>query len=666
MLSTQALQFETSKFLMEKRQEKKKKVKKQEEFMGIKLKHNVFVGGKRESSTPTTSWKIGLAQSDGSLVHVQNSNFPIINNLSARKLGANLKKTQTHIMNKGDSEVGHHYEKEKSVEHQRHMADPPDEEQPTSASSLRRHIAATLFQHYPFVGINGHALQPVSLASPSSSLEVNHSVAPYYSAVTPASPLDFTDQGELSYNVKTSEELLKVLDHIWILEEQHAANLSSMMTLQRQLEHSQAENDKLLQEKKRDRRDINKMMEQNASDIAVRRVNEQDRTRNAVLSVRDELESERRLRKHSESLHRKLARELAEVKSSISNSQEEIKRERKARILLENLCDEFAKGITEYEQKARSLKLRPDEGLFFRERPDQLILHISESWLDERMQMEAAAPCGTANKSTIVEKLSMEIESFLQSKQAVRYRNVDELTLKTAKKNSLRRYSLESFHLNDASSAPRNGDREEDSTGSGLSSLDFNKHSSGTRANETSKLLHDCGKKSMKSNPSINKIQCRGVFKSNEYHSSSQNQFCKHSFTTLSSDENNIRTDNYRKSETTEASQEGKQKRAQSHEFYQDHVLHSITRNHSLSRNEGNLLIVKPCKDDSLDHTASSSHPAIKQEIPLTITTSKPEVSESSRKGLQGLKKYSLKARLLEAKLESQHSVMKNPKAPIY
>lgn len=117
---------------MEKRQEKKIKVKKQEEFMGIKLKHKVFVGGKRESSTPTTSWRIGLAQSDGSLVHVQNSNFPFINTLSARKLGANLKKTNTNIkainMNNGDYGVSQsYYEKEKSVEHQSHMAEPPDE-----------------------------------------------------------------------------------------------------------------------------------------------------------------------------------------------------------------------------------------------------------------------------------------------------------------------------------------------------------------------------------------------------------------------------------------------------------------------------------------------------------------------------------------------------------
>lgn len=104
----------------------------------------------------------------------------------------------------------------------------------------------------------------------------------------------------------------------------------------------------------------------------------------------------------------------------------------------------------------------------------------------------------------------------------------------------------------------------------------------------------------------------------------------------------------------------------ESHDFYEDHVLHSTTRNHSLSRNDGKLLSERPCTDDSLDHSASSSHPTIKEKIPLRITISKPEVSESSREGLQGIKKNSLKARLLEAKLESRHSLMKNPKAPKY
>lgn len=638
--------------------------------MGIKLKHNVFVGKKREISTPISTWKIGLAQSDGSLVHVRNSNFLIINTLSARKLGANLKKTQTHIkainMKKSDSGVSsYNDEKVGSVELQSHMAEPPNDtkEQPASASSLRRHIAATLFQHHRFVGINGHAMQPVSLASPNSSLEV----APYYSAVTPASPLDLTDQGELSYNVKTSAKLLKVLNRVWSLEEQHAVNLSLMKTLRRELEHSQAQIGKFLQEKKRDRRDMSEKMEQNGLDVAVRRIKEQDRTRNAVLSARDDLESERTLRKYFQSLHRKLARELSEVKSSFFNSLEEIKRERKARILLENLCDEFAKGITDYEQKVRFLKHRPDEGLIPRECPDLLILHISESWLDERMQMKlAAAPCAPADKSTIVDKLSLEIESFLQAKQPVLSRNVDGLSSKKPKKHSLCRYSLESFHLNDAASAPRNGDCEEDSISSGLNSSEFNKHSSGAQTNGASKLLDDYGKKIMKSNPSRNKIQSMDVFRSSDYQSSSQNQFQKHSFTTVSCDGNHVKVDNYRKSETTEASQEGKQKRAESHDFYPSHVLHSITRNHLLSRNDGKLHNEKPCPEDSLYHSASSSHTTIKQEMMSRITTLKPEDSKSSRNGIQGIKKHSLKARLLEAKLESRHSQMKNPKAPIY
>lgn len=44
--------------------------------------------------------------------------------------------------------------------------------QPESDSSLRRHVAASLIQYHRAIERNGHALQPVSPASYSSSMEV--------------------------------------------------------------------------------------------------------------------------------------------------------------------------------------------------------------------------------------------------------------------------------------------------------------------------------------------------------------------------------------------------------------------------------------------------------------------------------------------------------------
>ena len=112
---------------------------------------------------------------------------------------------------------------------------------------------------------------------------------------------------------------------------------------------------------------------------------EQDRVNSAVQSVRDELENERKLRKHLESLHRKLARELSEIKSSFSNAMKELENERKSRELLEDLCDEFSKGIRDYQQEVHALKQKSNSDWAGRADHDRLILHLSGSWLDERM-----------------------------------------------------------------------------------------------------------------------------------------------------------------------------------------------------------------------------------------------------------------------------------------
>lgn len=110
---------------------RERKGKKQEEFMGIKLKGGVLVGKRGGNSTPTTTWRIGFAQPDGSLV--QDPNFPIITNLSARKLGANLRGVQSHLkvanMSNGCSRRRHHlhhHENEKIVEVPTQLAEQPD------------------------------------------------------------------------------------------------------------------------------------------------------------------------------------------------------------------------------------------------------------------------------------------------------------------------------------------------------------------------------------------------------------------------------------------------------------------------------------------------------------------------------------------------------------
>ncbi|KAJ1386059.1 hypothetical protein SESBI_41101 [Sesbania bispinosa] len=269
-------------------------------------------------------------------------------------------------------------------------ASPSSPDQPASASSLRRQVAASLMQHRRAIERNNHALQPLSPASYGSSMEY----VPFWHLI-----------------------------------------LSNM------------------------------------------NLREQDRLHAAVQSVRDELEDERKLRKRSESIHRKLARELSEVKSSLTSVLKDLEQERTRRKLLEDLCDEFARGINEYEQEVHALKQKPDKDWVQRADQDRLILHISESWLDERMQMQLeAAQNGFMDKKSIVDKLSLEIETFLKAKQ--NSMNTENQVVRDG------RNSLESVPLNEVVSAPQDvGD--DDSAGSDSNCFELNKPSNrGSKAHQ--------------------------------------------------------------------------------------------------------------------------------------------------------------------------------------
>ncbi|XP_017407262.2 uncharacterized protein At5g41620 isoform X2 [Vigna angularis] len=345
--------------------------------------------------------------------------------------------------------------------------------EPASASSLRRHIAASLMQQRA-IERNNHALQPLSPASYGSSMEMT----PYNPGATPSSSLEFKGRiGEPHYSLKTSTELLKVLNRIWSLEEQHASNISLIKALKSELDHARIRIKELLRDRQADRHEVDDLMKQIAEDKLVRKSKEQDRLHAAVQSVRDELEDERKLRKRSESIHRKLARDLSEVKSSLSSALKELDQERTRRKLLEDLCDEFARGISEYEREVHSLNHKSDKDWIQRADHDRLILHISESWLDERMQMQLeAAQNGFMDKS-IIDKLSLEIETFLRAKQ--NSRSTENIVVRN------RRNSLESVPLNDAVSAPQVAGDDDDSVGSDSNCFELNKPSNkGSKVHE--------------------------------------------------------------------------------------------------------------------------------------------------------------------------------------
>lgn len=423
---------------------------------------------------PAAATKESLDCGDNNINH----NPSQIPGVSARKLAATLwelhhYKRQLHQMHHGS---GAPLPRLRRLNHEQLYKDktalepldpsPASLDLPGSSSSLRRHVVASLMQHHRSNERNSRALQPVSPASYGSSMEI----APYNPAVTPTSSIELKGRtGEANYSLRTSTELLKVLNRIWSLEEQHVSNMSLVKTLKKELDRARSQIKVLVREQQADRREMDELMEQIAEDKVVRKNKEQDRVNSAIQSMRDELEDERKLRKRSESLHRKLARELYDVKTTLAKTCKELEEKKSSHSLLEDVCDEFALGIRGYEKEMHALRQRSDKDWTERADHDQLILHLSETWLDERMQMKLQSGHSVGERISVVDKLSSEIEAFLQAKRTSGT-NINGNLL--AKDPTLRRSSLESIPLNMAVSAPQD---EDDSAGSDSNCFELEK-----------------------------------------------------------------------------------------------------------------------------------------------------------------------------------------------
>ncbi|XP_059276294.1 uncharacterized protein At5g41620-like [Lycium ferocissimum] len=544
----------------------------------------------------------------------------------------------------------HLYEDSRVLEHPDPSPSSPD--LPGSAGSLRRHVAASLMQHHRAIERTNHAIQPVSPASYGSSMEI----APYNPAVTPSSSVDLKGRiGETSYSLKTSTELLKVLNRIWGLEEQHASNMSLVKALKKELDHARVRIKELVRDQQVDRHEIDELMKQITEDKAVRKSKEQDRISAAIQSVRDELEDERKLRKRSESLHRRLARELYEVKTSLANTLKERDKEKKSRLLLEDLCDEFAWGIRHYEQELRSVRQKSDKDWTERTNSNQLILHISEAWIDERMQtkMEPEPQYGQGGKSPIIEKFRSEIETFLKTKQTGIRNNVNSVD------PAYRRGSLDSIPLNAAGSAPQDEGDEEDSISSDSHCFELQKPSAADLRSHEIGVMEKSAEETMRQNYILRKPPLHERSKGSSVPNLQvkfEEQMAQAALPSEeTSEKNQVEISTSNKFEICEVTEEGsfgkKNKADGTPGVNSNYMIDELIRSHYLSSESGNM---PPEHDYELASYGRARASPVRQwteKLP-----SHENVSESSTKLPPDLKENTLKAKLMEARTRGQRS----------
>ncbi|XP_004229967.2 uncharacterized protein At5g41620-like [Solanum lycopersicum] len=638
--------------------EREEKKKQQQEEELLKQQQGVLVGKRGGTcTTPSLTWKIGLAQSDGSLLQ----DLPFSSNsasLSVRKLGANLWEFQPQVkkvvnMSKNNGPLPQNH-KDKSKLH-RQTAAPPDSppQQPTSTSSLGRDIAASLRQHHRhLIAKNGGAQSLESPASYCSSMEM----APFKPVETPTSSKDLKARsGKSSYSLKTSTELLKILNKIWRLEEQQASNMSLVKALRKEVDHSQRRVKELQEEKKRDKEEINDLVMLIDNYRIGRKNNKHNRAEEAVKTLMDQLRDERKLRKHSENLHRKLARDLAEVKSSFATALKELEREREARGMLEELCDEFAYGIKEYEEEVRFLKSKVRKDQILTEEKDGLVIHISEAWLDERMQMkQSQRRHDPAEKKTIVDKLRSEIQTFLKARQSSDYKN-NVLNLKGAKESSLCRHSLGSFHLNNPASAPRVEKEDDDSFDNVKCASESNRGLSGKHdgINQHEEFTPNIHVEKMKeSNPPQTEIGTQ-LSKDPDV-TSSRIQPEEKIFEAMVIKETTVEGNDSCVLKKRVTKQRKFQKKTNSLMRSGSSLLNNLLKDHSLPYEAKTLSNDDKHMEHSFDPTTFTGPASPVQKWTSKVTAPDREVIEPSSKLPLGVKENTLKAKLLEARLRNQ------------
>uniref|UniRef100_A0A453S600 Uncharacterized protein n=1 Tax=Aegilops tauschii subsp. strangulata TaxID=200361 RepID=A0A453S600_AEGTS len=363
-------------------------------------------------------------------------------------------------------------------------------QEPHISGGCGRDLSAPLMEHEKLHEDRCHSRQSLSPASYTSSIG-----AATINLVSPTRSLNFRDRyRDAGCNLKTSTELLKVLNRIWSLEEQHAVDVSAVKGLKSELQNTQARVQELTQERQRYHYEIESLARQVSEDKMARKNKEQEKLRATLCSLQEELEAERHLRKHSENLHRKLGKELSAMKPAFLKAVKDLEKEQKATRLLEDLCDEFALGIRNYEEEVRVLKQRHVKE--YEHKTDKLVVHISEAWLDERIQMQNADARGDSEgKTSITERLSGEIRSFLHGRRSSNFYGANKHTGNEKGDASLCRQSLESLHLNGATSAPRLAEDDENSVASDLHCFELNMHGDAVQTHDlagTRRTVADC------------------------------------------------------------------------------------------------------------------------------------------------------------------------------
>uniref|UniRef100_A0A804QYQ5 Myosin heavy chain-related n=1 Tax=Zea mays TaxID=4577 RepID=A0A804QYQ5_MAIZE len=141
---------------------------------------------------------------------------------------------------------------------------------------------------------------------------------------------------------------------------------------------------------------------------------EHDKFHHILDAVKEELNRERKQRHRAEMMNSKLLNDLSEMELAAKRYSRDYEKERKARVLMEEVCDELAKEITEDRAEVEAMR---SESMKIRDEleEEKKMLQMAEVWREERVHMKLVdAKLTLENKYSQLSMLQNELEDFLR------------------------------------------------------------------------------------------------------------------------------------------------------------------------------------------------------------------------------------------------------------
>ncbi|KAH0454587.1 hypothetical protein IEQ34_016511 [Dendrobium chrysotoxum] len=237
----------------------------------------------------------------------------------------------------------------------------------------------------------------------SHKLEASASLLPSFSEIA--------TKWDLGYPM-VSRDAFHLYDNRKPLEDQKTNKFSMVSALRSELELARSKVSELEVERESAKKKLDHFMRK-IEEKAVWRRREHEKIRSVIDAMKENLNRERKNAQRLEIMNAKLVNELAEAKLSAKQFLHEYEKERKARELMEEVCNELAKEIADDKAEVEALKL---ESVKTREEVEEerKMLQMAEVWREERVQMKLIdAKLALEEKYSKLSKLQEEVQAFL-------------------------------------------------------------------------------------------------------------------------------------------------------------------------------------------------------------------------------------------------------------